>query len=314
MTQLTSRITNALLPRHLSNQAGAATRLSDLAALTKLRLSSMVVLTGGIGFAIGAKRVGLNGWPWVDMIATLGGLTLSCMGAIVFNQVYERRTDALMSRTQDRPLPAGRMTLAQAVLWGIALCGAGTLLLVIGSNQLTVLLNLFTIGSYALVYTPMKRLTSLSTVIGAVPGALPPVMGYTAVTGAWGPEAWLLFGILFLWQLPHFLAIAWLYRDQYARAGMAMLPVIDPTGASTFRQIFLGCLALIPLSLLPTMWGVTGLVYFYTVLAAGVAFLAFGLALIVTRSPRCARAMFLASLVYLPLVYALMLIDYAPAG
>lgn len=284
-------------------------RLVDFSQLTKPRISVMVMLTAYVGFAMGVKVSGLTYGTWITLMATLAGVMLSCMGASVFNQAYEYDTDALMARTKNRPLPAGRMEIGSALVLGGGLCVGGVAILVVMTNLLTASLAVFTIASYTLVYTPLKRVSCVSTIVGAVPGALPPVMGFTAATGRLGIEAWLLFSILFLWQLPHFLAIAWLYRDQYAQAKMALLPVVDPSGASTFRQILLGCLALVPLGLLPTMVGVSGMSYFLGSLIAGVVFLGFGLALVIGRSRRFARAMFLASLVYLPVVYGLMLAD-----
>ena len=284
----------------------------DFCQLTKLRLSMMVVLTAFVGFSMGVRHPEAQAWSWLLLAATLAGVALSCMGASVFNQIYERDTDAMMRRTKDRPLPSGRMGVIPAVALGCVLSVAGVTLLAVVANPLAAGLAAFTIVSYVLVYTPLKRVSTTSTIVGAVPGALPPVMGYAAATGAIGVEAWLLFAILFLWQLPHFLAIAWLYRDEYTRAGMVMLPVVDPDGQSTFRQILLGCMALVPVGLLPAMMGVSGVLYFFGSLTAGVVFLAFGVALVVTGSRHHARAMFLVSLVYLPLVYTLMLFDRLP--
>jgi protoheme IX farnesyltransferase len=233
------------------------------------------------------------------------------MGASTFNQVLERDTDAMMQRTLNRPLPAGRISVASAVLMGLLLSVLGVALLLAFSHPLAALLTAFTVLSYVFVYTPMKRVSSVCTIVGAVPGALPPVIGFAAATGRIGIEAWIMFAILFLWQLPHFLAIAWLYRDDYARAGLPMLPVVDPDLAATRRQILAGCLALLPLGLMPTLVGMCGAAYFVGALLAGLFFLGFGIALVIGRTRRHARALFFASLVYLPLVFALMLIDMA---
>jgi len=305
MTQLTSPISSAT--RHARNVGDTVgwQRLSDFCQLTKPRITLMVGVTAYIGYAIGATPR----WSWQTLLCTLVGVALSCMGASAFNQVQERDLDALMRRTQGRPLPGGRMTVRDATVIALLLCVAGVAVLMVMANLLTAALSLLTIASYTLVYTPLKRISSVSTIVGAVPGALPPVMGYTAAAGHIGVEAWLLFGILFLWQLPHFLAIAWLYREDYARAGVALLPVLDPDGGSTFRQALLGCLALVPLGLLPTMMGVTGVVYFFGSLIAGVVFLGFAVALLIGQTQRHAKAMFYASLVYLPWVYVLFLID-----
>ncbi len=314
MTHLTASTSGAALLGSDRPAARAGSWWGDLVLLTKPRLTLMVVVTAYTGFAVGVNHPATVGvWSWWLLVATLIGVTLSCMAASVFNQIYERDTDALMRRTMNRPLPMGRVGLRQTMGLGLVMGGVGVGLLAVVANPLTAGLGLGTILGYVLIYTPMKRTSSLSTVVGAVPGALPPVMGYTAATGRLGLEAWLLFSILFLWQLPHFLAIAWLYRDQYGRAGMAMLPVIDPSGESTFRQILLGCLALVPLGLVPTMVGMCGMVYFWGALLAGVVFLGFGVALVIGRTRRHARAMFFASLVYLPVVYLLMLVDNAGA-
>lgn len=313
MTQLAGQTTwsSRLGTQSLSSWRG---RLADFSQLTKPRLSVMVVLTAYVGFAMGVKVVGLGYGTWMTLMVTLAGVMLSCMGASVLNQVYEWDTDALMTRTKNRPLPGGRMEIGGALVLGGALCVGGVAILAIMANLLTAGLAILTIASYALVYTPLKRITSVSTIVGAFPGAIPPVMGFTAATGQLGIEAWLLFSILFVWQLPHFLAIAWLYRDEYAKAKIVLLPVVDPTGASTFRQIVLGCLALVPLSLLPTIVGVSGVGYFVGSLIAGTIFLGFGLALAMGRSRRLARAMFVASLIYLPVVYGLMLTDQSGVG
>jgi len=315
MTQLAGQNSATWLSRMTINpDAQWRARLSDFSQLTKPRLSVMVAVTACVGFAMGVKVVGSAYGTWMTLAATLMGVMLSCMGASALNQAYEWDTDALMARTKHRPLPAGRMEVGGVLVIGVALSVIGVAILAVMANLFTAGLAVFTIASYALVYTPLKRISSLSTIVGAVPGAMPPVMGYAAATGKLGVEAWLLFVILFLWQLPHFLAIAWLYRDQYAAANMAMLPVVDPSGGSTFRQILLGCLALVPLGLLPTMMGVSGVVCFVGTLVAGITFLAFGVALVIGRTRRHARAMFFASLVYLPVVFGLMLVDQVGTG
>ena len=171
------------------------------------------------------------------------------------------------------------------------------------------MLSAFTIFSYVTIYTPLKRVTTVSTLIGAIPGALPPVIGYAAATGAVEPAAWCMFAIMFMWQLPHFLAIAWMYREDYTRGGFVMLPVIEPDGRSTFRQMLIGCLAMLPLGLLPTLMGFTGMIYFVGALIAGVGFLATAVALVISPTNERARRVFFASLIYLPLVLALMMID-----
>jgi len=285
------------------------TKLTDLAQLAKPRITVMVVLATYVGFQMGVSPLGASPSLTV-LLAVLVGTALSCMGASALNQVYERHTDSLMHRTQDRPLPAGRVGVPWALGWGLAWSVGGVSLLgFVAAAPLAAGLSALTIFSYTLIYTPLKQVHSLSTVVGAIPGALPPVIGYTAATGALGIEAWLMFSILFLWQLPHFLAIAWLYRDDYARAGIPVLPAIDPQCHSTCRQVLISCMALVPLGLVPSMLGITGVLYFFGVLLAGLGFLGFAIALIIGRTRWHARALFFASLVYLPMVFVLMLID-----
>jgi protoheme IX farnesyltransferase len=287
--------------------AACPSRLADYATLTKPRITLMVVVTAYIGFAIGDPL----DTGWLLLLATLLGTGLCCMGASAFNQVLERDVDALMHRTRNRPLPAGRLNAAQATTLAFILSILGVTILACLANALAAALAAFTILSYALAYTPLKRVTSLSTLVGAVPGAMPPVIGFAAATRSVDTAAFLLFAIMFVWQLPHFLAIAWLYRDDYARAHLPMLPVIHPDGGSTFRQILMTCLALVPLGLLPTALGISGTLYFATALCCGAIFLAFAVALILVPSRQRARSLFFASLVYLPLVMAMMLIDHA---
>ena len=305
MTQLISHGDRSLWGASTSHVAV----LADYWQMAKPRLTLMVVITTFIGFAMGLKYLGAGQWSYAALLATLSGTGLSCIGAGVFNQVFERHVDARMRRTMDRPLPAGRMSAKHATVVASIACVAGIALVAVAGGMLSAALALITIFGYLLVYTPMKRRSSVSTIIGAVPGALPPVIGYTAATGTVGVEAALLFALLFMWQLPHFLAIAYLYRHDYARAGLPMLPVVDGDGRSTFRQILLGCLALLPLGLMPAMAGISGPAYFVVALAAGLMFLGFAVALAVGRTRRLARALFLASLVYLPVVFSMMWFD-----
>ena len=305
MTQLTSHGDRRLWSASTSHVAA----LADYWQLAKPRLTLMVVITTFIGFAMGLRHVGAEQWSYAALLGTLLGTGLSCIGAGVFNQVVERHVDARMRRTMDRPLPAGRMSAGHATVVGVIACLTGIVLVAVGGGMFSAALALITILGYLLIYTPMKRRSSVCTVIGAIPGALPPVIGCAAATGTVGVEAALLFALLFMWQLPHFLAIAYLYRHDYARAGLPMLPVVDGDGCSTFRQILLGCLALLPLGLMPTMAGISGPTYFVVALAAGLMFLGFAAALAVGRTRRLAKALFLASLVYLPVVFTTMWID-----
>lgn len=282
---------------------------SDFKTLTKPRITRMVVITAAIGFVFGVDVTNASSFPWLILIIAMIGTALSCMAASVFNQVIERDTDALMHRTRDRPLAAGRIAAKPALWFGAALTLAGCGLLAAFGLYLASALCAFTIASYALVYTPLKRRTSLALLIGAVPGAIPPMIGYAAAANDLGPAAWLLFAIMFVWQVPHFLAIAWLYREDYARAKLAMLPVIDPTGLRTFRQTLIGCLLLLPLGILPSALGIAGRWYFASALLCGLLFLGFGVMLVLQPTRTNARRLFLASLVYLPIVLTVMLID-----
>lgn len=291
-------------------------RLADLNQLTKPRITVMVAITASIGFIM-AWRSGHDAMPiaavlsaaWPTLLAVIVGTSLSCMGSSALNQVLERDTDALMPRTMKRPLPTGVLTPTSAAVIGLSLVFVGVATLIVFTTGIAAAINAFTVASYVLVYTPMKRRSNFATIVGAVPGALPPVIGATAATGVVGVEAVLLFAILFLWQLPHFLAIAWLYRDDYALANIPVLPVIEPDGRSTFRQITIGCMALLPLGLMPTMFGVSGLTYFFGALLCGAAFMASGLLVALRPTRANARTAFFVSLIYLPTVFALMLID-----
>ncbi len=300
--------------------------VSDCMTLAKPRIAMMVAITAFIGYELGygwiAKfRAASLVEPidyWFGLLATLLGTAVACVGAGILNQVYERDTDAMMRRTQSRPLPAGRLKPVLGNLLGLSLGALGVAVLYLQTNAIAAALCAFTILSYWLVYTPMKRRSHLSTLVGAVPGAMPPVIGYTAATGAvYGPSsivaptAILLFLIMFLWQLPHFLAIAWMYREDYARAKLPVLPVVEPDGGSTFRQMFLGCAALLPVGLAPTVFELAGPIYFVGALICGLVFLGFASATVKTQSTKWARCTFFASLVYLPVVLALFLIDKA---
>jgi protoheme IX farnesyltransferase len=278
--------------------------VNDWLVLTKARITALVLVTAAAGYVLGAPRVELGILVWL-----LVGVGLASGGAAALNQVYERDADARMTRTASRPVPAGRISPARGLAAGLLLSAGGVGWLAIGINALTGFLALLTIVLYIAVYTPLKPRTSLNTLVGAIPGAIPPVIGWTAATGSIGLGGWALFSILFLWQLPHFLAIAWLFRDDYARGGFPMLPVVDPAGGSTGRQATLYALALIPVSLTPTLLGLTGGVYFFGALALGVAFLACGLGMAMDRGQKGARRLLLASVTYLPILLALLVLD-----
>jgi protoheme IX farnesyltransferase len=282
--------------------------LNDYLILTKVRITALVLVTTAAGFLLASgARVDLALLAW-----TLLGTGLAASGAAALNQYLEREADSRMRRTAGRPIPAGRMTPARGLTVGIGLSVAGVAILVAFVNVLTGFLALATVLLYVGVYTPLKRMTPLNTIIGAIPGAIPPVMGWTAVTGEAGLPAWVLFAILFLWQLPHFLAIAWIFRDDYRLGGFPMLPVLDPDGEATGRQVALYCAALVPVSLIPTFLGLAGPIYFFGALLLGLAFLGAGLMMAVRRRGKEARRVLLASVTYLPLLLALLVADRAP--
>jgi len=285
--------------------ARSSTRVADYIALTKPRLNFLVVATSAAGYYLGST----SNVDAVAMATAVAGTALVAGGAAVLNQVYERDTDALMRRTRLRPLPDGRVTAIDAAMFGFALSAAGLALLAVRANLLAALLAAATLVTYLIVYTPMKRRTSLATLVGAVPGALPPLIGWTASRGALSIGGLALFAIVFLWQIPHFMAIAWMYRDDYGKAGFPMLPVVEPDGRRTGRHAAIFALALVPATLVPTIVGISGQVYggLAVVLGAGLVWLAFRFAL--TRSDSSARALFLGSIVYLPLVWIAMIVD-----
>ena len=280
-------------------------RGADYLALTKPRVVGLVLVTVAAGFWLGLPA-GASMAPLVPLVL---GTALAAGGANALNQWWERVPDGLMARTRCRPLPAGRLSPDAACRFGVGSCLLGVLLLALAVNLASALLTTLTAAVYLLAYTPLKRVTSLCTLVGAVPGALPPVIGWAAARGGLSIEAWGLFGILFLWQLPHFLAIAVLYRDEYARAGFRMLPVLEPDGWATARQTVVYGLVLLPVSLVPAMHGVAGMWYGYGALALGTAFLAVALKAAWLRSVPACRQLFLASVTYLPLLLLLMAVD-----
>ena len=272
--------------------------LGDIGELSKARLSLLVLLTTLVGF--------LTGWhgpmDWTLLAATLAGTALSAAGASALNQWIERDLDALMPRTADRPLPARRMHPSDALLFGLLCCGSGVALLALLANALTALLSFLTIVIYALAYTPMKRVSELNTLVGAVPGALPPLLGWTAATGQASLGGWILFLILWFWQMPHFLGIAWMYKDQYALAGFKMITLRDPEGWATSWQSLIYSAGLLAVSLLPGLLGMASPLYFLAALALGAGMLFLAGDLVRTRSLAAARRLFFASLLYLPLL------------
>lgn len=279
--------------------------LADLVELTKPRITMMVVITAGIGLLLGAEDS--PGWELV--VHALLGTWLVAAGSSALNHVLEWDLDALMERTANRPVPSGRVSPARGVVFGLLLSSTGLLELAWQVNLTTALLGFAAFAGYVAIYTPLKMKSALATVVGAVPGAIPPMMGWTAVTGRLDLPAWILFGILFLWQLPHFLAIAWMCRHDYARAGFPMLPVIHPDGRSTARQMVLYCVALLPVSLGPAALGLAGAAYLVGALALGLGLLACCLLFARSFSERAARRVLLASVLYLPAVLAVMVLD-----
>jgi protoheme IX farnesyltransferase len=281
----------------------ARSRAGDFLTLAKPGLNSLVVATTLGGYYMATGRDGVLG----TMLVTGAGTALVAGGSAAFNQLLERDADARMHRTRNRPLPDGRLQLSEATLFGSVLSIAGLIVLAMGANLMAAAVALATLLTYAVVYTPLKSRTSLSTVVGAIPGALPPVIGWAAGGGPMGLAALALFAIGFCWQLPHFLAIAWIYRDDYARAGFPMLPVLEPDGRSTARQAVAYSAALVPASLAPAALGMAGTLYAIGAVLLGVFFLALAVRFSVARTVPSARALFFGSLLYLPALWALMI-------
>lgn len=281
-------------------------RFADFLALTKPRLNFLVLLT-----TAAAYRLGLDG-PLAPgpFIHTLTGTALVAGGAAALNQVWERDSDRLMARTRNRPLPADRLPAGQAAWFGRILSIAGLVQLAVFVNVLTAAVALATLVSYVWWYTPLKFRTSLSTIVGALPGALPALIGWTGATNQVTPQAWVLFGIVFMWQMPHFLAIAWMYRDEYARAGMPLLPVIHPDGRSTGRQASLYTAGLLPLTLMPTLMGMASAYYLAGAVVLGACLLVLSLEFSFVRSQAAARRLFFGSILYLPLLWGLLVWDH----
>ena len=273
--------------------------------LTKPRITWLILMSTGIGYFFGL-RGGLDIW---SLLHTLIGTGLIASGTAALNQWYEFDADARMNRTKLRPIPSGKVTRPQAFWFAMVLSVVGLAELTFRVNQLTGFLGLFTMASYLLLYTPMKRRSRHSTTVGAIPGAMPPLIGFAAASGVLTAEAWVLFAILFIWQFPHFYSIAWMYREDYGRAGIRMLPVEEPDGISTARQILAFLILLIPVSLIPTALGMTGKLYLVGATLAGLYFLRAGTRVFRDKSLVHARGVLLASVIYLPVLYGLLLID-----
>jgi protoheme IX farnesyltransferase len=280
--------------------------VADFVSLTKPRLNFLVLLTTLAAYYLGSDADSTI----AQLFHTLVGTALVAGGASALNQVWERDTDRLMARTRLRPLPDLRLTPGEALWFGLALTVIGIVELWVFVNVRSSLVALLTSASYVLFYTPLKLRTSLSTIAGAVPGALPAVIGWAAATNTLSVEAWTLFAIVFLWQMPHFLAIAWIYRDEYARAGIPLLPVIEPDGRSTGRQALLYSAALLPISLLPTLVGLATAWYLAGAVSLGSVPLVLSMKFSATRSIEAARRLFFGSILYLPLLWALLVGDH----
>lgn len=291
----------------VESSAGKPNRVKDYLELTKPRITWLIVMSTAVGYYFGHS----GRWSWWLVLHSLLGTALIASGTAALNQWYERDADRHMRRTQARPLPAGRLQPRQAILFGIALALTGGLELGLFVNWLTATLGITTLLLYLFVYTPLKQKTWWSTTVGAIPGAMPPLIGYAAAANGLRAEAYVLGAILFLWQFPHFYAIAWMYREDYSRAGIRMLPVVEPDGESTARQILLYSVLLIPISLLPKWMGMTGSIYLVGALMLGLCFLYSGIRVSMERTKVRARGVLLASVVYLPILYVLMVLDPA---
>jgi len=277
----------------------------DYVTLAKPRLNVLVVATTLAGYYMAAPR----GLGWALLLHTLVGTALVASGASAFNQLLEVEADGLMRRTRARPLPSGRIAPGRARAFAIVLSVAGLVQLAVAVNLLAAAVAFVTLLTYTVFYTPLKKRTSLSTVVGGVPGALPPMIGWAAVRENLSIEAWILFCVVFLWQMPHFLAIAWMYREDYKRAGFPLLPIVEPDGGSTGRQAVLYAAALLPVSLAPTAAGMTGNVYLAGAAVLGLGFLALAGRFARFRTAADARRLFFGSILYLPLLWILMVVN-----
>ena len=282
-------------------------RAEDFLALTKPRLNSLVLATTGVGYYLGSTA----GLDLLAALHTVMGTGLVAGGAAAFNQLAERDLDEVMDRTRWRPIPAGRVQASEAGAFAVILTIAGLTQLALGTNRLAATIALVTLVSYAAIYTPLKRRTHWATVVGAFPGALPPVIGWVAARGTLTAEAWALFGIVFVWQLPHFYALAWLYREDFRRAQVPLIAVLDNDGRSTARHILGYTVLLLPVSLTPAFVGLTGLSYLIGASALGVAFFILAARFAGHRTTERARSLFLGSLLYLPLLWGLLVVHRA---
>ena len=305
MEEFAIKLPAAVVSHIEREQLSLRDRVAAFVELTKPRITFLIVLTSAAGFAL-ASRAALD---YVSLTSALLGIGLLSSGIAALNQYAERDLDGLMRRTASRPLPTGKLMPWEALAFGVALTVVAEVYLLLFVNPLSAWLGLTVIAGYLFGYTPLKTRTSLSTLVGAFPGAVPPLIGWTAARGTISIEAWVLFAILFLWQFPHFLAIAWMYREDYSRAGILMLPVVEPNGRVTAQQIVVYTGMLIPVSLLPTVLGMSGQVYFYGAIVLGLLFLYSSIRAAFSMSRQQARRLLLASVLYLPLLFILMVLN-----
>ncbi|HUF03904.1 MAG TPA: heme o synthase [Aridibacter sp.] len=285
---------------------GIGGRIGAFVELTKPRIAFMLVLTSASGFYLGTK----GSFDAVLFVNSMTAITLLAFGVATLNQYLERTIDALMERTALRPLPTGKVSAVEALVFGALLCIGAEVYLYFAVNSLTAFLGLAVIVGYVFLYTPLKTRTTVSTAIGAIPGAMPPLLGWTAAANEITLGAWILFVFLYLWQFPHFLAIAWIYRDQYAKAGIKMLPVVEKAGRVTVQQIVIFTLLMLPVSIGPFFVGTSGWIFLAGASLLGIWFLFVSLRMARDRSVKSARRLLLASVLYLPLVFALMVFNH----
>jgi len=315
--QLAEQKTEVTLPVAENETAVPARNslLGDYSQLFKVRVTSLIVMTAWAGYYMGAARDGVSSLSWTLLNALLG-IGLTCAGSAALNEVIEHRVDAQMPRTRNRPLPAKRMSLSNGLFAGLLATLFGSAYLAITTNVLTGVLALCTAACYLAFYTPLKKISPISTFIGAFPGAMPPLLGWTAIRGHVEKEALVLFAIVFFWQFPHFQAIAWMYRDEYEGAGIKMLPVVDASGRSVIRQMISYGAALLAVSVVPGLLHMAGAIYIGAAMVLGLAFFGVVLRLAFTRLPttspesrKFARQLLLASVLYLPILFGLMMIN-----